>query len=75
MLSKAKGQVLCVTASLHVLFNIDTSLTIPQEISDAAIKAAVNLVEVCIQHERGFLDGGARVIHISFPEAWRRVIR
>lgn len=56
MLSKAKGQVLRVAASLHVLFNIDTPLTIPQEISDAAIKAAVDLVEVCIQHA-AFLAG------------------
>ena len=56
MLSKAKGQVLRVAASLHVLFNIDTPLTIPQEISDAAIKAAVDLVEVCIQHAT-FLAG------------------
>ena len=50
MLSKAKGQILRVAAALHVLFNINTPLTIPQEISDAAIKAAVDLVDVCIQH-------------------------
>ena len=56
MLSKAKGQILRVAASLHVLFNINTPLTIPQEISDAAIKGAVDLVEVCIQHA-AFLAG------------------
>ena len=56
MLSKAKGQILRVAASLHVLFNINTPLTIPQEISDAAIKATVDLVDVCIQHA-AFLAG------------------
>lgn len=56
MLSKEKGQILRVAASLHVLFNINTPLTIPQEISDAAIKAAVDLVDVCIQHA-AFLAG------------------
>ena len=56
MLSKAKGQILRVAAALHVLFNINTPLTIPPDISDTAIKAAVNLVEVCIQHA-AFLAG------------------
>ena len=56
MLSKAKGQILRVAASLHVLFNINTPHTIPQTISDVAIKAAVDLVDVCIQHA-AFLAG------------------
>lgn len=56
MLSKAKGQILRVAAALHVLFNINTPLAIPTNISDTAIKAAVNLVEVCIQHA-AFLAG------------------
>ena len=42
--------------SLHVLFNIETPLAIPTVISDAAIKAAINLVDVCIQHA-AFLAG------------------
>ena len=56
MLSKAKGQILRVAASLHVLFNINTPHTIPQTISETAIKAAINLVDVCIQHA-AFLAG------------------
>ena len=56
MLSKAKGQILRVAASLHVMFNVNTPLAIPKEISDTAIKAAVNLVDVCIQHA-AFLAG------------------
>ena len=60
MLSKAKGQILHVAASLHVLSNINTPLTIPQEISDDAIKAAVDLVDVRIQHA-AFLAGRGNV--------------
>ena len=44
MLSKEKGQILRVAASLHVLFNINTPHTISQEIGDDAVKAAVDLV-------------------------------
>ena len=50
MLSKAKGQILRVATVLHVLLNINTPLTIPEGISDASLKAAVDLVDVCIQH-------------------------
>lgn len=50
MLSKSKGQILRVAATLHVLFNIETPLDIPSEITTAAIKAAINCVDVCIQH-------------------------
>ena len=56
MLSKEKGQILRVAASLHVLFNINTPHTILQEIGDDAVKAAVDLVDVCIQHA-AFLAG------------------
>lgn len=56
MLSKSKGQILRTAATLHVLFNLETPLTIPSVISDSAIKAAVNLVDVCLQHA-AFLAG------------------
>ena len=56
MLSKSKGQIIRVAATLHVLFNIETPLAIPTVISDAVIKAAINLVDVCIQHA-AFLAG------------------
>lgn len=56
MLSKAKGQILRVAATLHVLFHIDTPLAIPSIIDDKAVKAAIDLVDVCIQ-QAAFLAG------------------
>ena len=56
MLSKSKGQILRVAATLHVLFHVNTPLVIPDVISTEAIKAAIDLVDVCIQHS-AFLAG------------------
>ena len=50
MLSKSRGQILRVAATLHVLFHMDTPQAIPQEISCEALKSAKNFVEVCNQH-------------------------
>ena len=48
-LSKAKGQILRVSACLHVLF--DDQDTVPSStIKEDAIKAAENYVDVCCQH-------------------------
>ena len=56
MLSKSRGQVLRVAATLHVLFHLETPLEIPPEISNEALVAAVNFVEMCNQHV-AFLSG------------------
>ena len=56
MLSKSKGQILRVAATLHVMFHVNTPLTIPDVISTEAVKAAIDLVDVCIQHA-AFLAG------------------
>lgn len=56
MLSKSRGQILRVAATLHVLFHMDTPQQIPQEISDEALLSAKNFVEVCNQHV-AFLAG------------------
>ena len=56
MLSKSKGQILRVSACLHALFYIETPSVIPEVISVQAIRAAIDLVEVCIQHA-AFLAG------------------
>ena len=61
MLSKSKGQILRIATTLHVLFNMETPLTIPDVISEKAIKVAINMVDVCLQHaaflaERGDID-------------------
>jgi len=50
MLSKSKGQVLRVAAALHVLFHCDTPLKVPDHVSEEAITAAVNFVDLCLQH-------------------------
>lgn len=60
MLSKSKGQILRVSAIMHVLFHIDTPLEIPSIISDVAIKAADNFVDMCIQHA-AFIAGRGEV--------------
>lgn len=56
MLSKSRRQILRVAAVLHALFHIDTPQTIPQDISDTALEAALDFVEVCNQHA-SFLAG------------------
>ena len=71
MLSKAKGQILRVAACIHVLFSdfkghenediIPVVHEISPEISEAAIIAAQNFVEICCQHciflsGKGILD-------------------
>ena len=61
MLSKSKGQILRVAATLHVLFDVNTPLVIPDVISTEAIKAIINLVDVCIQHS-AFLAGRGDVL-------------
>lgn len=50
MLSKSKGQLLRVAAVMHVLFNMDDPSSIPQEISEDAVKAADCFVDLCLQH-------------------------
>lgn len=60
MLSKSKGQILRVAATLHVLFHIDTPLAIPPVIGENAVKAAIDFVDVvdaCIQQVSLLLSG------------------
>ena len=57
MLSKSRGQVLRVAAILHALFHIiETPQQLSANISNEAIVAAVNFVEICNQHV-AFLSG------------------
>ena len=35
---------------MHVLFNLDNSSSIPQQISEAAVKAADSFVDLCLDH-------------------------
>ncbi len=50
MLSKSKGQILRVAATMHVLFHWEKPQDIPVTISDNALKASIDFVDVCIQH-------------------------
>ena len=45
MLSKSLGQILRVSAALHILFKSEDD--IPDIISNSAIEAAINFVETC----------------------------
>ena len=67
MLSKAKGQLLRISAAFNVLFsdtvNEDgkiTVSTVPLTISTGSIIAAQNFVDVCCQHA-AFVAGRERV--------------
>ena len=50
MLSKSKGQILHVAATMHVLFHINEPLNIPAIIGEDAVKASENFVQVCLQN-------------------------
>ena len=50
MLSKSMGQILRISAAMHILFHIDEDGPLSNIISDMAIDAAINFVEVCCQH-------------------------
>jgi len=78
MLSKSKGQILRVSAAFHILFAIGTSAessdeylsATTDEISEEAIIAAINFVNVCCQHTafmagRGGIAGEIELIKSS----------
>ena len=44
------GQILRVSAAMHVLFHLDSEEPLSDTISDKAIEAAIDFVEVCCQH-------------------------
>lgn len=56
MLSKSKGLILRIAGVLHVLFHLNSPENIPNEISEEAIKAAEDFINVCCQHT-AFLSG------------------
>lgn len=60
MLSKSRGQVLRVAAAFHALFNMNNPTAIPDEISESAMKAALNFVEVCNQN-MAYLAGRGQI--------------
>ena len=53
LLSKSRGQILCIAAVLHVLFHLDTQHNIPTEIADKVVQVAIDFVELCREHLKG----------------------
>ena len=49
MLSKSRGLVLRVATVLHMLFHINSTDPLPDQLSDMSIKAAVNFVQISCQ--------------------------
>lgn len=58
MLSKSMGQILCVSAAMHTLLSMETEVC--DDISQMAIDAAINFVEVCCQHT-AFITGRGNI--------------
>ncbi len=50
MLSKSLGQIIRVSAAMHILFNLENDEPLSDVITDSAIEAAIDFVEVCCQH-------------------------
>lgn len=56
MLSKSRGQVLRLATVLHMLFSLDKTEDLSEEVSEEAIKAAVNFVKLACQ-QTAFIAG------------------
>lgn len=59
MLSKSRGQVLRIATIFHVLFSIDTQEDPECEVSEDAVKAAVNFVRTSCQQTAFIVGKGA----------------
>ena len=66
MLTKSKGQILRISAVMHVLYHMDTPQNIPVEICEEAVKAADAFVDYCLQHA-AYL-GGRGDFHTAVEE-------
>lgn len=74
MLSKSSGQILRVSASMHVLFNMDGENELPETISNMAIEAAIDFVEVCCQHTAYITGRGNIDEHLSLLDASKYIM-
>ena len=59
-ISKSLGQILRVRATMHVLFHLSNNDPLPSTITDEAIAAAIDFVDVCCQHT-AFISGRGRL--------------
>jgi len=61
MLSKSRGQVLRIATILHMLFSIDSEhQSLDSEVSETAVKAAVNFVQTACQ-QTAFIAGKGHI--------------
>ena len=60
MLSKSMGQIIRVSAAMHVLFHLDNTDPLSDIITNSAIKAAIDFVEVCCQHT-AYITGHGKI--------------
>lgn len=76
MLSKSMGQILRVSVALHILFRVELEDPLQGPLSDTisqdAIKAAINFVEVCCQHTayisgRGQIESELELVQAGDP--------
>ena len=94
-LSKSLGQILRVSAAMHILFHLDPEeidedslpqeiledeneiadgKTLPQEISDQAIEAAIDFVDVCGQHTAYITGRGDITIEVEHFNAGKHEV-
>ena len=52
LLGKSKGQIMRVATVLHALFGIQEEYEFTVKVSDVAVKAALDLVNVCNEHAK-----------------------
>ena len=54
------GQIIHVSAAMHILFHLDSTEPLPDVITDSAIMAAINFVEICCQHT-AYITGHGKI--------------
>ena len=54
------GLILHVSAAMHVLFHLDSAESLSSTITEAAIEAAIDFVELCCQHT-AYLTGRGKI--------------
>ena len=69
MLSKAKGQILRIAATMHILFHLEKEEEVSEGIIEDAVLAAINYIQTCIQHT-AYITGRSTVVEeVEIAEA------
>ena len=61
MLSKVKGQILRLAATMHILFHLEKEEELSEGIIEDAVLAAINYMLACIQHT-AYMTGRSTVV-------------